>query len=687
MVRSPASDARRLTLTYALPALLWVVLVDLVIEFLGLDEQLNAFFTVVVDAIFVLITAGLLYVFLRRELARLHQAQDSLAATNLQLSDRETRLRLLFQQSPIGIAVSKDGRLDYVNPAMVTMFGYPDMATMLAAPPAELIAPGSRDALAQIRLSTQPLTPRLELTALRRDKTPFEIEVNAKQVDLADGPSVMIFVSDISDRKLAESTLRASEERLQSTMDSMLEGGQIIGFDWRYLYVNDALVAQGRQPRQALIGRTLMEAYPGIESTELFATLQRCMTLRQPGRLENNFSFPDGSTGWFDLSIQPIKEGLFVLSHDITERKRAADQIERQLQRLAALRAIDQAITGSLDVGLTLAVFLEQVTRQLRVDAADVMLVSRTDQALHYAAGRGFQSVGFQQAAVRVGEGRAGRVVLERKVIVTHWRDEQRASKRTGLLDNDRFVSYVGAPLVAKGYVLGVLEIFHRSLLQPDPEWLSFLEALAGQAAIAVDNAQLFDGLQRSNTDLGLAYDATIEGWSRALDLRDKETEGHTQRVTELTEQLALSMGMGPEKLVHVRRGALLHDIGKMGIPDSILLKPGPLTDDEWVMMRRHPQFAYEMLEPIAYLRPALDIPYCHHEKWDGSGYPRGLKGELIPAAARMFAVVDVWDALTSDRPYRRAWPADKVREHIRDGSGTHFDPAVVQAFLEMQGP
>jgi putative nucleotidyltransferase with HDIG domain len=207
---------------------------------------------------------------------------------------------------------------------------------------------------------------------------------------------------------------------------------------------------------------------------------------------------------------------------------------------------------------------------------------------------------------------------------------------------------------------------------------------LARQAAIAIDNTELFNGLQRSNAELVLSYDTTLEGWSRALELRDRETEGHTQRVTEMTLRLARALGMSDKELSHARRGALLHDIGKMGVTDAILLKPGPLTDEEWDIMRQHPQFAYEMLSPIAYLRPALDIPYCHHEKWDGTGYPRGLKGEEIPLAARIFAVVDVWDALRSDRPYRPAWPKEKALEHIRAGSGTHFDPKVVEAFLEM---
>jgi putative nucleotidyltransferase with HDIG domain len=185
-----------------------------------------------------------------------------------------------------------------------------------------------------------------------------------------------------------------------------------------------------------------------------------------------------------------------------------------------------------------------------------------------------------------------------------------------------------------------------------------------------------------SKNELSIAYDETIEGWSRALDLRDKETEGHTQRVTETTIKLARLFGLNEEEIIQVRRGALLHDIGKMGVPDGILLKPGPLTDDEWVIMRQHPQFAFDMLSPIYYLKSALDIPYCHREKWDGSGYPRGLEGEEIPLEARIFAVVDVWDALTSDRPYRPAWPEKKVLEHIQSQTGTHFDPQVVEVCL-----
>jgi HD-GYP domain-containing protein (c-di-GMP phosphodiesterase class II) len=292
----------------------------------------------------------------------------------------------------------------------------------------------------------------------------------------------------------------------------------------------------------------------------------------------------------------------------------------------------------------------------------------------------------MKDAKLRMGEGYGWRVVMDRKLVhIPNLRERKTDILRSPVFSAEGFVTYYGMPLIAKGQVKGVLEVYHRASLDGDPMWLNFFETLAGQAAIAIDNTQLFDDLQRSNVSLGLAYDATIEGWSVALDLRDKETEGHTRRVTKTSMALARGMGVSEADLVHMQRGALLHDMGKMGIPDTILLKPGPLTDEEWVSMRRHPQFAYDMLSPIAYLRPALDIPYCHHEKWDGSGYPRGLKGEQIPLVARIFAIVDVCDALTSDRPYRAAWSKEKAIEYIKTNARSHFDPQVVEAFLRMK--
>ncbi|KAF1086566.1 Cyclic di-GMP phosphodiesterase response regulator RpfG [Sporotomaculum syntrophicum] len=361
-------------------------------------------------------------------------------------------------------------------------------------------------------------------------------------------------------------------------------------------------------------------------------------------------------------------------------------EIKRHSEHLQALRNIDMAITSSLDLRVTFNVILDQVTAQLGIDAACILLLNKYTHTLEYAAGRGFLSKAIERSRFHLGEGYAGRAVLERRIVVIpNLTEAEGFCALTRLMADEGFISYYGVPLMAKGQVNGVLEIFHRAPLDPDHEWLYFLEALAGQAAIAIDNAALFDELQRSNVELTLAYNATIEGWAHALDLRDKGTEGHSRRVTEMTMRLARALGMSDAELVHVRRGALLHDIGKMGIPDRILLKPGPLTEEEWTTMYHHPVYAYEMLSSINYLRQALDIPYCHHEKWDGTGYPRGLKGEQIPLAARIFAVVDVWDALTSERPYRSAWPEGKVREHILEQSGKHFDPRVVEVFLEME--
>jgi HD-GYP domain-containing protein (c-di-GMP phosphodiesterase class II) len=274
-------------------------------------------------------------------------------------------------------------------------------------------------------------------------------------------------------------------------------------------------------------------------------------------------------------------------------------------------------------------------------------------------------------------------VVLERQRLLIPDVNQEANLARAKAFMLEGFVTYYGVPLIAKGQVRGVLEIFHRSFQMHDSEWLDFTESLAGQAAISIDNGAMFDELQRSNLELTLAYEASIDGWSHAMDLRDKETEGHTQRVTQMTLDLARAMHIEGQELAHIRRGAMLHDIGKMGVPDGILLKPEHLDTDEIKLMRKHPEFAYNMLSSIKYLKPSLDIPYCHHEKWDGTGYPRGLAGEQIPLSARLFAVVDVWDAITSNRPYRAAWKREDALQYIREQSGKQFDPAIVQIFLQ----
>ncbi len=281
-------------------------------------------------------------------------------------------------------------------------------------------------------------------------------------------------------------------------------------------------------------------------------------------------------------------------------RARLFDDAQRRLEQTQALHSIDMVITSSLDLRLTLSVFLDETTTRLHVDAADILLRNPHLQTLEYAAGRGFQSNALKQTRLRLGEGIAGRVALERQIIsIRDLAKEPSSLTRAPLLATEKFVSYIGVPLIAKGDIQGVLEIFHRTRIEPDEEWLEFLNALATQAAIAIDSAMLYSDLQRSNTELMLAYDATIQGWSQALDLRDRETHGQTERVAEMTVRLARAVGIAEPAIVHIRRGALLHDIGKMGVPDAILLKPTRLINSEWQKMRRHPVIGEQILAPV----------------------------------------------------------------------------------------
>jgi len=368
----------------------------------------------------------------------------------------------------------------------------------------------------------------------------------------------------------------------------------------------------------------------------------------------------------------------------VAERLRLMDEGRARVAQLQALREIDIAITTSLDLLVPLGVVLDKIMALLETDAADVLVLNADSGQFHCRCGRGFRAAAPGRPPVPLGEGHVARAARERRpVSVPNLSADPGHLRAIHGFAHEGFVAYRAVPLIARGQVVGALETFHRRSCSPDPGWSYFLQALADQAAIAVDNAALFQGLQQANSDLVLAYDRTIEGWSRALDLRDEGTEGHTQRVTELTLRLARAMGVRDGDLVHVRRGALLHDIGKMAIPDQILLKQGPLTDAEWNVMKHHPVYARDLISAIEYLRPAVDIPYCHHERWDGAGYPRGLAGHSIPLAPRIFAVADVWDALTSDRPYRPAWVPTRAREYIHEQTRSQFDPEVVQTCLQ----
>jgi PAS domain S-box-containing protein len=726
----------------------------------------------------------------------------------------EEKYHNIFEHSLDGIFQSTpSGRFITVNPALARMWGYEspeELVTSITNIALQVyVYPEQRKEFLRL-MEENGEVPSFEFQAYRKDGGVIWVQESVHTVRDSDG-NVLYYegtVKDITEQRQTLEALRRSEERYRRTLNNMLEGCQIIDFDWRYIYVNDTAAAHGRRKPEELLMRTMMEMYPGIEKTELFAIFQGCMEKRTPKRIENEFTFPDGDNGWFEFSIEPVPEGLFILSIDITERKQAekklhdrearyrtlfenlpipvftkdrdgrytscnaeelrywsvspvghTDQellpseiadalreddlrvmeteeplfgeekfqtpseiryelirkvplydgsgnvigvlgagvditerkhaekkIQQQLARLTAVGEIDRLITASFNLNLTLNLLIKHVIQQLEVDAVTILLANPATNSLEFAVGEGFQGPLIKQLKLRSGEDYAGKVALEQRMIfIPDMATVEPPFTQRHLTEDENFVTYCGLPLVAKGQLKGVMEVFVRKLFDPDREWFTFLETLAEQAAIAIDNAQLFNKLQQSNVELSLAYDATIEGWSYAMDLRDKETEGHTRRVTEITTKLGEKFGLTKKELTYMRWGALLHDIGKMGVPDVVLQKPGSLTKEEWALMKMHPVHARNMLEGVYYLQSAIDIPYCHHEKWDGSGYPRGLKSEQIPLPARIFAIADVWDALTSDRPYRPAWPQPEALKYIKSEAGKHFDPQVVKVFLESE--
>lgn len=394
----------------------------------------------------------------------------------------------------------------------------------------------------------------------------------------------------------------------------------------------------------------------------------------------------DGKTFHFDTILAPIHvgeriTGMVGVNIDVTEHVLSEAKIRSHVERLSALRNIDQVILGGSDIRMVMDGICKHVSVLLHVDAVEILQYDAATITFEILARKGVESYSVFNHFPVYGDIAAQAVVQQKVIFESDFAGFIKSFPSCAAIENENFSTYIAVPLIAKGVVRGVLEVFHRSDLKPDDEWWELAHTLANQAAIAIDNLSLFQDLQRSNADLSLAYDLTLEGWSKALEIRDQETQGHAQRVTALTIRLTEALGVPRNQMVHIRRGALLHDIGKMGIPDKILHKPGPLTEEEWLVVRKHPQTAFELLLPIPFLHHALDIPYCHHERWDGSGYPRGLKGEEIPLAARIFSVVDVWDALTSNRPYRAAESPERVSQYLREKSGLHFDPEIVDMF------
>jgi PAS domain S-box-containing protein len=637
------------------------------------------------------------------------------------LTSAENQFRTLVERALVGIYVlDEQGKFLYVNPRLAEISGYPPEDLVRSLTIFDLCPDLKADILDQYKKDPQPQPIHRILRARVRNGSLIDIEVEGSRIELDGKPAIIGTLLEVTERETRQremqviislsTAMRAAtyrNEMLPIILNQLIKlfnvdgasvvtqnpiSGELLIEAARGAW--EGLAGKSMQPGDGVSGAVIASNQPYLNNDFLCdpqraqlgggADLPCAACVPLIAQQQTIGTLWLGSRKEFSQDDLSLLMAVSEIAANAIHRATLFEQTELRLQRLTALRAIDMAITASLDVRVTLNILLGQVTSQLGIHAASVLLLNHFTQTLEYTAGRGFRSAAIQHHRLRLGEGSAGKAAVERQPVSIPDLRLAEGVQKVSDLAGEEFVAYYAIPLIAKGQVKGVMELYHREAMTTDHEWLDFLQAVAAQAAIAIDNAELFDKLQRSNIELTLAYDATIEGWSHALELRDRASEGHIQRVGEQTIQLGRALGVPEAELVHMRRGVLLHDIGHMAIPDSILFKKGPLTDEEWEIMRRHPLYAYELLSPIPYLRPALDIPYCHHEWWDGSGYPRGLKQTQIPLAARIFSVIDVWDALHSERPYRSAWPDEKACGHLRSLAGKQFDPQVADIFLNV---
>ena len=649
------------------------------------------------------------------------------------LLESESRYRQLVEQ--INVVVYLDyavvpSRPKYISPQVETLLGYTQEEWM--ADPnlmMSIIHPDDRPALIEEDIRTdktkEPFV--VEYRAFTRDGRMIWIHDEAVLVCDADGNpddwhGVMY---DITRRKNAESALRESENRYRTifnsvpvsikeedftTVFSMLDEVRAAGVEdfEEYLNQHPEWVKRAVDSIQITeVNQETLRIYKAESKDQLIGPLNSFFTEESYSIFHkellafwNRQSFYEQETVnttltgekidvWVSIAVPTKSEDyskILVTIMDITERKRAEEQIRVQIRYLAALRAVDMAISASMDLPITMRVLLNQVHQQLLPDAVSVLILDPHTQTLRYLAGIGFRTNAIESVNLRLGQSYAGQAALERRMVTADDLGTKSSLIHSKDFDQDQFTHYLGVPLVSKGTIKGVLELFNRGPFNQDSAWMGLLESMAGQAAIAIENATLMDEVQKVNLNLRSAYDATIEGWARSIDIRNGDSEYHAKRVADLTVELAQAAGYQGEGLLSLRRGALLHDIGKLAIPDAILLKPGPLTDQEWKIMKTHPEVARRLLNSIDLLQSAIDIPYAHHERWDGKGYPEGLEGPQIPFAARVFAVVDCWESLRSDRPWRKAWTDDNAWEYIESNSGKAFDPQIVERFRQLLG-
>jgi PAS domain S-box-containing protein/putative nucleotidyltransferase with HDIG domain len=602
-----------------------------------------------------------------------------------QLRKSEAKFRAVVENSNDGILFGDaNAVIHYRSPSYSRINGYSDEERVGRSGFETVHPDDAKDLRAYwAKLIANPEIPyRTEYRIRHKDGTWHWIETSGQNLlNNPDVQSVIVNSRDITERKHAEEALKQSELKYRGLFEVNKDGISIFLIDAQgapstFIEFNTAAHQMLGYTRDEMLGLSPIMLEPKTTVEQLQFRESEFKT-KGIANFEAALLHKTGRLIYTDFTAQLIqyegKPAVMNIVRDITER----EQYENELEAIATLSAALRTAPTRAEM---LPVIVEQVSRLINCESMSVEIIDPIsgDAVVEAAHGMWIKNLGFRQPA---GTGMNATISKTRKPYVDNHVRENPSIGILGYL-MDGIISGAGVPLITQDQLIGYMWMGHRKEITESE--VRLLSSVADIAANAIYRATLHEQTINDAANLARAYDTTLEGWAHALELRDQETEGHTRRVLKLTLELAKAMGVGESELENVHRGALLHDIGKMGIPDSVLLKPGTLNDREWEIMRQHPEYAYKLLKPIQYLNRSLEIPYSHHEKWDGSGYPQGLSGEKIPLAARIFAIVDVWDALTSNRPYRMAWSEEKAIKHISEQSNKHFDPAVVEAFLKI---
>jgi PAS domain S-box-containing protein len=505
-------------------------------------------------------------------------------------------------------------------------------------------------------------------------------------------------IQDVTERNKAFEIIRQREEVFRTTVQQMSDGLVIINADGDVIEWNSAHEQISEIPAEVAIGRKIWEVLPsmGIDHfysqglNEMENEIRRSEQngestfFHEPDELE--IKTPSGKTRALMQTVFPIKTPdkylIGIVSHDITEQKESLDKINHELNKLASLRSIDAAILERTTPEKTLEMICSIAVDLLHMDGTIILTKLASDNL----ASSYISKIDTEDDPV------IARTLDLQVAALKKFGSQDLSVQKVGMIDQILPVdlstgmplNHTIVPLIMNKKVYGYIQAISTEPIPDDQEWKDYFLTLAGQTSIAIENVTLITNEELAYNELNIAYENTIAGWSKALELRDEETKGHSDRVMHLSCRFAEKAGLPLSKMTSFRRGVLLHDIGKMGIPDRILLKPGALTNEDWKIMRLHPVMAYDLLSSIPYLHDSLEIPYSHHEHWDGSGYPQGLKGTEIPLTARIFSIIDVWDALKSDRPYRKGWKPETIIQYLKDNKSVLFDPDLVDMFIDL---